>query len=228
MKTNVYIDGFNFYYACFKNWDDPTCHEFKANGPFKWVDLRALSQRLFPNDTIHRIQYCTAMVKGNPGDPNKPARQELYLRALRTTGMLHVRLGHFEERRKRGRVVAPLPCRVNPPCVTGLGLMDVAVREEKGSDVNLATYLLKDAFLGDFEQAVVISNDSDLASAIHVARVDAKRPVHVVSPSLSVVRELRTAATAARLLDKSLIPSCQLPTRITLPNGTVITKPTAW
>jgi hypothetical protein len=33
--------------------------------------------------------------------------------------------------------------------------------EEKGSDVNLATYLLLDAFKQDCEAAVVISNDSD-------------------------------------------------------------------
>ena len=33
--------------------------------------------------------------------------------------------------------------------------------EEKGSDVNLSTYLLLGAFEGDYEQAVVISNDSD-------------------------------------------------------------------
>jgi len=228
VKTNIYIDGFNFYYGCFKNWRDPTCHEFKATGPYKWVDLRALSQDIYRTDSINRIQYCTAMVKGHTGDPNKAARQELYLRALRSTGMLHVRLGHFEERSKRGRLAFPLPCQQNPPCVTGLGLVNVIAREEKGSDFNLATYLLKDAFLGDCEQAIVISNDSDLASAIHVARVDAKLPVHVVSPWLSVVKELRTAASSAQLLDKTLIPRRQLPVQIVLANGSVITKPTTW
>jgi hypothetical protein len=101
-------------------------------------------------------------------------------------------------------------------------------REEKGSDVNLATYLLKDAFLGDFGQAVVISNDSDLASAVHVVRVDAKLPVHVLSPALNVVKELRKAATSANLLDKTLVPTSQLPASITLPDGTTITKPIAW
>lgn len=225
MKTNVYIDGFNFYYACYKNWADPMCHEFKAFGPYKWVDFRALSQELFPNDTIHRIQYCTAMVKW---DPKKAARQELYLRALRTTKMFYVRLGHHEERRKRGRLTSTLPCQHNPPCLTHPWVVEIDVREEKGSDVNLATYLLKDAFLGDFDQAVVISNDSDLASAIRVVRVDAKRPVHVISPSLTIVRELKTAATSARLLDKRLIPKCQLPAKITLPDGTVIKKPNDW
>ena len=38
--------------------------------------------------------------------------------------------------------------------------------EEKGSDVNLATRLLVGGFTGDYQQAVVISNDSDLATPI--------------------------------------------------------------
>ena len=33
--------------------------------------------------------------------------------------------------------------------------------EEKGSDVNLAAYLLNDAWMNLFEAAVVVSNDTD-------------------------------------------------------------------
>ena len=33
--------------------------------------------------------------------------------------------------------------------------------EEKGSDVNLASHLLLDAFRGDFDVAAILSNDSD-------------------------------------------------------------------
>ncbi len=37
--------------------------------------------------------------------------------------------------------------------------------EEKGSDVNIASYLLLDGFRNDYEVAVIISNDSDLVEA---------------------------------------------------------------
>lgn len=224
MKTNVYIDGFNFYHACFKNWDDPACHEFLPHG-YKWVDFRALFEASYPNDQIHRIQYCTAMVRWSP---QKTARQEVFLRALRSTPRLRVHLGHHEERPKWGRLITSVPCPNNPQCIAGQPLVQVMTREEKGSDVNLATYLLKDAFLRDFEQAIVVSNDSDLASAIHVARVDAKLPIHVLSPALAVAKELRTAATSARCLDKSLIPQCQLPRTITFKDGTAVHKPQDW
>jgi len=226
MKTNVYIDGFNFYYGCFGTWADPICHEFKAHGPHKWVDLRKLSETLFPNDTIQRIHYCTAIVKGTRRDPNKPVRQQTYLRALRSTGHLRVHEGHFEVRSKRGMLETLPGCSQNPQCL--IGLVDVSVREEKGSDVNIATHLLRDAFLGDFEQAVVVSNDSDLAEAIRTVKGDAKLPIHVVSPHLDIVRELRRAATASTVLNKRLLPNCQLPSPITLKDGTRLLKPHGW
>ena len=40
-------------------------------------------------------------------------------------------------------------------------MVSVARREEKGSDVNVATHLLIDACDNNIEAAVVISNDSD-------------------------------------------------------------------
>jgi uncharacterized LabA/DUF88 family protein len=228
LATNVYIDGFNVYYACWKNWNDPKCHEFKATGPFKWLDIRSLCGALYPNDLIHRIYFCTSKVKGSRQDPNKPLRQELYFRALRNTEMFEIHLGHFEEREKSGYLAEPLPCKQVNSCVApGKGLKIVA-REEKGSDVNVATYLLRDAFMGKFEQAVVISNDSDLASAIRVVRNDAKLPIHVISPGLTVVRQLRSAATTAALLDKTLIPNHQLPPTLTLKDGSTISKPHSW
>ena len=42
--------------------------------------------------------------------------------------------------------------------------------EEKGSDVNLATYLLLDAFDNDYDTAIVVSNDSDFIHPIEVVR----------------------------------------------------------
>lgn len=228
MRTNVYIDGFNFYYGCYKqlDWDDPFCHDLLGNGPYKWLDFRRLCETIFPSDVIHRVHYCTARVKPTLGDPDQPVRQQTYLRALKTTGRFYIHLGHFERRSKRGMLTTLVPCQMTPPCL--VGLVNVEVNEEKGSDVNLATALLKDAFLNDFEQAVVISNDSDLAAAIRVVRVDAKLPVHVISPYPSVTKDLRTAATSSRVLDKALLPHHQLPPTVILSDGTKLLKPKGW
>ena len=54
--------------------------------------------------------------------------------------------------------------------------------EEKGSDVNLATLLLKEGFQGLHYVAVGISNDSDLVLAVQVVRAELAKPVGVLDP----------------------------------------------
>lgn len=49
-------------------------------------------------------------------------------------------------------------------------MASVARREEKGSDVNVASHLLIDVLEGNIDAAVVISNDSDLEFPVREAR----------------------------------------------------------
>ncbi len=53
--------------------------------------------------------------------------------------------------------------------------------EEEGSDVNLATLLLKDGFQGLYDVAVVISNDSDLVLPIEMVKTELGKPVGVLN-----------------------------------------------
>lgn len=60
-----------------------------------------------------------------------------------------------------------------------------ARREEKGSDVNVASHLLIDIFTNAIDGAIIISNDSDLAFPLDQAR---KRiPVGTINPSKNVL-----------------------------------------
>ena len=59
--------------------------------------------------------------------------------------------------------------------------------EEKGSDVNLAAYILNDAWKGLFDVAVVITNDTDLVVPIEIVTKELNRPVYVVCPSPSTM-----------------------------------------
>jgi len=62
-----------------------------------------------------------------------------------------------------------------------LFMVSYAYREEKGSDVSVASHLLLDVLSGDADAAIVVSNDSDLRFPIQEAR---KRvPVGTVNPS---------------------------------------------
>ncbi len=67
-------------------------------------------------------------------DPQKPVRQQTYIRALETIPNLTVHCGHRLESVKR------MPLAIPP--ASGPRTVEVIGTEEKGSDVNLATYLL--------------------------------------------------------------------------------------
>lgn len=60
-------------------------------------------------------------------------------------------------------------------------MASVARREEKGSDVNVASHLLIDVLTEAVDAAVVISNDSDLAYPITFARE--RVPVGLINPT---------------------------------------------
>ena len=52
--------------------------------------------------------------------------------------------------------------------------------EEKGSDVNLAAHLLNDAWMGLFDAAAVISNDTDLVTPVRMVTAERGKPVFIV------------------------------------------------
>lgn len=51
--------------------------------------------------------------------------------------------------------------------------------EEKGSDVNIATYMLADAFRQDCDQLILITNDSDLAEPVRIINKESLIPVGI-------------------------------------------------
>ena len=209
MITNVYIDGFNLYYRALKD------------TPFRSLDLRKLAETVFPQDDIHRVCYFTARLDARPGNPNQPRRQLVYLRALATLPGFDAYYGVFRSGVKRRPLAEP---------VTGLpSYVLVRDSEEKGSDVNLATRLLVDGFNGEYEQAVVVSNDADFAGAMRYVRDQLGLRVTLVNPDHRnpSPRHLADAATYVKRLWKSHLRRSQLPDTLSDEVG-VITKPAGW
>ncbi len=52
--------------------------------------------------------------------------------------------------------------------------------QEKGSDVNLATYLIHDAWRDLFDVAVVFSQDTDLNEPVRIVRDEIKESISVI------------------------------------------------
>jgi hypothetical protein len=207
MKANIYVDGFNLYYGLVKG------------TPYKWLDLSTLFRLLLPGDDIHRIRYFTALIEPTSDDPQKRQRQQTYIRALKTIPNLSVHYGHFLSYPKRMPLADPSP--------NGPRTVEVINTEEKGSDVNLATYLLVDGFDGDYEVAVVVSNDSDLVGPIRMVRERLRLPVGVLNPQRNTSIALLKAASFYRPIRQGVLKVSQFPPILTDATGT-FTKPSTW
>lgn len=243
MRVGVYIDGYNLYYG-----GKFLCGPGTAG--WRWLDLRGLATHLvtthstWTGASIDRIVYCTARISG-ADNPIGSQEQDAYLTALANAGIVdHIEYGLYVNRTataplatkdRRGRPVLTNPAW--PVTVKdGAGQDDpnatffvsVARREEKGSDVNVASHLLIDVLGGSVDAAIVISNDSDLKLPIDEAR---KRvPVGLINPSKNrLAGALRGTPTVGvgnhwwYQLTPADFYACQLPD----PAGRV-PKPTPW
>ena len=95
--------------------------------------------------------------------------------------------------------------------------------------MNLATQLLVDGFNGEYEQAVVVSNDADFAGAMRYVRDGLGLRVTLVNPDArtSSPRDLAGAATYVKRLWRSHLRRSSFPDTVTDDVG-VITKPAGW
>lgn len=226
MDTHVYIDGFNFYYGLLKS------------RPNKWLDLERFCDQLLPKNTVRKIYYFTARVDARPNDPGQPTRQLAYLQALATLQRVEVHLGTFTTQVVSQVIVEADPATGRPLRSAGTPVLRtdpsgapvktyILKSEEKGSDVNLASHLLRDAYLGACKCAVVISNDSDLLTPIRMAKADCGHVVGLAPPRPRGSAELKALADFKVDPRVHLLASSQFPDPVMSPNGP-IHKPANW
>lgn len=183
------------------------------------ANLDALCRALLPQNHIQRIRFFTARVKSRSHDPTQAQRQQTYFRALATIPHLTSHYGQYERRKVYRPFVHP-PDPDNP-------LVQVYWDEEKGSDVNLATFLLLDGFQQQYEVAAVISGDSDLVEPVRAVRDVLSLSVGIFNPRQRAGTELAQVATFYKPLDSAILAACQFPTIMTDQHGT-FTKPASW
>jgi hypothetical protein len=211
--------------------------------PYRWLDLGAFARHALTGHEVAAIRYFTAKVSG-VSDPQSPVRQQTYLRALRTVENLSIHFGSFQRTKDWQRLVgafpdpSALPPPPSPQVKTKDGQQRIKVHRsnEKGSDVNLASYLLLDTFRKDnlgFDGVAVVTNDSDLVTPIMMVRDELKTDVLVLDPQLdprhadAEAKELKTAATSYRKIRTGTYAASQFPTTLRDVHGT-ITKPRPW
>jgi epoxide hydrolase-like predicted phosphatase len=142
------------------------------------------------------------MIHMSDKDPDRPNRQRIYLRALKTISNLEIIEGVF------------LRHKVSMKLAHEDGYALVIKNEEKGTDVNIASHLIHDAHHALFEKAVVIYNDSDLVTPIKIVTKEIGLPITIVSPFDRNSIQLKNVATDVKHIRKGLLRVSQFPMKL--------------
>jgi hypothetical protein len=172
---------------------------------FKWLNLEALVGGLLDTDNrIDRIRYFTAPVSGK-FDPGVPIRQQRY----------------FLTKPKMRPLVSPAP--------GGPTHVEIWNTEEKGSDVNLATYLIHDAWRDLFDVAVVLSQDTDLNEPVRIVRDEIKKSIGVIILDGKAPGRLASLGSFVRHITPADLAASQFPDRVPFGNrGKAAERPPEW
>lgn len=208
-RVIVYIDGYNFYYGINSVWRK-----------YLWLDLHRFSKSLLlKGQQLIAVKYFTTRIRNNPG---KSKRQSAFLDANASIGLVEFFEGYFDK-----QYVTCSQCNERVDCrKCGKRFRKYT---EKQTDVNLTTEIIADAFLNKMDVAILVGGDADYVHPIKtLQRSPLHKHVHLLFPPKRAPKVLIKIASSYGFLFERNIRDNQLPTSITLPNGSIITKPTEW
>lgn len=207
----VYVDGFNLYRRALQS------------TRYKWLDLSRMSDLLLPKFDVVQVRYFTARIRMQTHKPQSPQRQQAYLRAISADPRVSMHFGQFRiDQREMQRHPLELDEAGQPI------LVKVRKFEEKGSDVNLATHLLSDAFQNAAAAFVVLTNDSDLAEPMRLLRHDWGKTVGLITPGHTTSKALLAAGPQIILqLREGVLQESQFPDLVRDGHGAV-KRPDTW
>ena len=85
MRAIVYIDGFNLYYGLLRH------------SPHKWLNLEKFVKALLTDKyEVMAIKYFTARVTKDADDPDAAIKQQQYLEALKSLGLVEIIEGFYK------------------------------------------------------------------------------------------------------------------------------------
>jgi hypothetical protein len=152
------------------------------------------------------------------------------LRALGTKPLVKIHYGRFLTSQKWSGLAPPVPSfrpnpaskHIVPPPVVAW----VWKTEEKGSDVNLGAHLVRDAFLKSFDEAAILTNDTDLCEPMRIVKDEVGLPITLLAPVPAPHASLVGVSSHVRHVQPYIGP-CQFPSPITW-HGKPIVKPADW
>lgn len=211
-RVNVYIDGFNLYHSALQK---RISHDKKGQQQyrwpqFRWLDLKKLADRFIDptKEKINKVYYFSAVALWLP---NKAQKHKDYISALRSVGV-EIILGQFKVKDRK----CPL-CSKN-----------FISHEEKKTDINIAVKLLEDAFVDDFDSALIVSGDSDLIPAVEtMKKMFPMKRVGLVLPPYQKGIDLISRIDYVKKITSDDLKTSLLPSNITFA-GNQIKAPQDW
>jgi uncharacterized LabA/DUF88 family protein len=197
---------------------------------YKWLDLYALFQGHVLNNAadVVEVRYYTAPVLGKMSDdPESQRRQRTYLQALR-------KMPPHKTTIIEGKMAVSTPfLRLVKPILGAPELTHAQVYtlNEKNTDVNLASDLITGAWTASYQQAVICTNDTDIAGALVSIKLHhPKLILGLVAPIPSddhrrIATDLTRHTDWAKMLSSLHLGKSQLPDKIP---HTAINKPEKW
>lgn len=193
------VDGFNLYHSLAEN---PAYHHLK------WLNIDKLLRTYFPVG-LEKVLYFTSLT---PWDTDKVVRHKILIRALESTGV-ELMYGKFKDRDRK--------C---PKCK-----QYYKSREEKQTDVGIALTLFRMAYEKKFDEAVLLTGDSDqLPSLREVHRSFPGLRLGVLLPLGREAAELKTEADFYIRIKTRILEKCLFDNQIKLADGTILVRPPEW
>ena len=201
-RVSFFIDGFNLYHALENKNNNLQC--------FKWLNLRKLAESyLRKQDTLVDIFYFTALAYWDAG---KVSRHKLFIQAQESFDVKTI-YGEFKKVTKHCE-----KCDKN-----------YKTHEEKQTDVNIAIKLFEQARLDTYDNAVILSGDSDQVPTIRATKANfPSKRIGVLVPPGRHTKLLQQEADYYSKIKPYQLASSQLPDEITLANGKRIRCPLEW
>lgn len=213
IRTSFLIDGFNLYHSV-----KTASHDLGLNGnETRWLNIRSMCQSyLHLIDTTARlseIYYFSALAKHlEMRKPDVTVRHRTYLRCLEDSDVI-VELHRFKK-----SLTFCQKCN-----------QTFNRREEKETDVAIATRLLELLFLDKCDTIVLVTGDTDIVPAVKTAqKIFPKKQIIFMMPYKRHNKELANLVSRHFDISSSNYTKHQFADPFVTKKGKLINKPSNW
>lgn len=200
-KVYVLVDGFNLYHALDTN---PAYHAFK------WLSLTRLAHCfVLGRDTLAGVEYFTTLATW---DPAKVSRHKIFIKANEAEGV-KITYGEFKRKQRKCSECGQLS----------------RTFEEKQTDVNIAIRLFELAVQDQYDNAIIVSGDTDLIPAVKaVQKTFPAKKIGVVIPIGRASEDLKMQTDFHHKMKVHHLSTSRFLDVIALQDGSTLECPHRW